>query len=41
MNRYKIEYDKLISYRINNKPNNIEYVEKHHIIPKSLGGTDS
>ena len=41
MNRYKIEYDKLISYRINNKPNNTEYVEKHHIIPKSLGGTDS
>lgn len=40
MNKYKKEYDELIKYRINNTPPNTEYIEIHHIIPRSLGGTN-
>ena len=40
MNKYKKEYDELIKYRINNAPPNTEYIEIHHIIPRSLGGTN-
>jgi len=37
MNYAKI-YKKIIDFRKNNKPSG--YVEKHHIIPRSLGGTN-
>ena len=37
-NKYEKVYWKLINYRKNNIPDG--YVEKHHIIPKSLGGTN-
>jgi len=35
---YSSIYKKLIEFRKNNFP--IGYIEKHHILPKSLGGTD-
>ena len=35
---YKRIYDSIINYRINNKYDG--YTEKHHIVPKSLGGVD-
>lgn len=35
---YQLAYDQLISFRISNAPSG--YVEKHHIIPRSLGGTN-
>lgn len=35
---YKKIYDNLIEKRILNPPQ--EYFEKHHIIPKSLGGSN-
>ena len=38
MNYSKI-YDKLIKYRVDNPPTD-EYTEKHHIIPRCLGGLD-
>jgi len=38
MNYQKI-YDNIIKNRINNTP--IGYTEKHHIIPRSLGGTNN
>lgn len=39
VNKYYFWYYKIISNRITNEP--IGYVEKHHIIPKCLGGTNS
>lgn len=38
---YKLHYDKLISTRKNRALLPTAYYEKHHIIPKSLGGDDS
>jgi len=38
---YKKHYDKLIETRTKRIINKNEYYEEHHIIPKSLGGTDS
>jgi hypothetical protein len=36
---YKIIYDRLINFRKNNVPTT-KYTETHHIVMKSLGGTD-
>lgn len=36
---YQLAYDRLIYSRINNAPSG--YIEKHHIIPRSLGGTNA
>lgn len=38
-NQYTAEYFKIVEMYKNNKP--LGYVEKHHIIPKSLGGNNS
>ena len=38
-NKYNKWYYKIIEYRFDNIPK--EYKEKHHIIPKSLGGSDT
>lgn len=35
---YQKQYNKIIQYRLNNIPQG--YTEKHHIIPRSLGGTN-
>jgi hypothetical protein len=37
---YKKIYDKIIENRLNNPLDETEYGEKHHIIPRSLGGSD-
>jgi hypothetical protein len=39
VNMYKTRYDKLINYYKNNPTEG--FVEKHHIIPKCMGGNDS
>jgi hypothetical protein len=39
-NKYTKTYYSII-YRANARPEIIAYTEKHHILPKSLGGTDS
>lgn len=39
-NKYKKMYEQLIEHRRNNQPDDIVYCEKHHILPRSLGGTD-
>lgn len=38
---YKKHYDLLISTRKDRKKNDGEYYEKHHIMPKSMGGSDN
>lgn len=35
---YKQIYDNIINYRLDNPLNG--YTEKHHILPRSLGGSD-
>jgi hypothetical protein len=37
---YKKIYDKIIENRLNNPLDETEYGENHHIIPRSLGGSD-
>jgi hypothetical protein len=37
---YKRIYDELIADRLHNPPAESEYTEKHHILPRSIGGTD-
>lgn len=37
--KYKRWYDQLIQFRLLNEPND-PYCEKHHIVPKSLSGTN-
>ncbi len=37
---YKKVYDKIIENRLNNPLSETEYGETHHIIPRSLGGSD-
>jgi hypothetical protein len=37
---YYNRYLKLIEYRKNNIPNKSQYCERHHIIPKSMGGNN-
>jgi hypothetical protein len=37
-NRYSIRYNKLISFYLKNQAENV--FEKHHIIPKCMGGSD-
>ena len=37
---YKKVYDKIIENRLNNPLDETEYGENHHIIPRSLGGSD-
>ena len=37
---YKKVYNKIIENRLNNPLDGTEYGEKHHIIPRSLGGSD-
>jgi hypothetical protein len=37
---YKKIYDKIIENRLNNPLDEMEYGENHHIIPRSLGGSD-
>lgn len=39
-NKYTKWYNSIISNRKNNPLNNLVYKEKHHIIPKSLGGSN-
>lgn len=36
---YKVIYDNLINFRKTNKP--IGYIENHHIVPRSLGGSNN
>lgn len=38
-NRYKTRYDKLINFYLNNPTDG--FVEKHHILPKCMGGDNS
>ena len=38
---YKYLYENLIKSRKNKQKISGEYYEKHHIIPKCIGGTDS
>lgn len=38
-NKYSRWYNKIIQYRLKNQPEG--YVEKHHIIPRCLGGLDT
>jgi hypothetical protein len=35
---HRLAYDRLIANRLNDRPDG--YVEKHHILPRSLGGSD-
>lgn len=37
---YQSLYDNLISFRLQNPPSKGVYTERHHIIPKSMGGSD-
>lgn len=39
VNRYKTRYDKLINFYLNNLTDG--FVEKHHILPKCMGGDNS